>query len=163
MTKDTNIIFRTTKDTKDKITKILKRNNLKLSSLLNAYMIDSIEKDMIPINIRSKMRVYSKQAVTIPEIKKALKEIIEKNYKGRIDKAYLFGSYSRGEEDEYSDIDICLDCDYEKLDIGLEADLSYKLEAALGKQVDLVRRKSFKDKVLTNVKKDEICIYEYNR
>jgi len=160
MAKDISIIFRTEKDTKDKVIKILKRNNLNLSALLNAYMLDTIQRDMVPINIRSKMRVYTKSMVTIPEIKKYVQEIIETKYKGRIDKAYLFGSYSRGEETGESDVDISIEAPHEKFDIGDMALFVDDLQIKIGKPVNMINRKYAKGDFLNNIKKDEICIYD---
>jgi len=160
MKKDISIIFRTEKETKEKIIKILKRNDLNLSALLNAYMLDTIQRDMVPINIRSKMRVYTKSMVTIPEIKKYVHEIIEKKYKGRIDKVYLFGSYSRGDETGESDVDISVEAPHEKFDIGDMALLHNDLQLKIGKPVNLINRKNAEGDFLKNIKKDEICIYD---
>jgi uncharacterized protein len=53
-------------------------------------------------------------------------------------KAYLFGSYARGEADLQSDIDILVDLDYTKK-IGLEfIQMQIDLEKILDKKVDLV-------------------------
>ncbi|EON77808.1 hypothetical protein ADIS_1727 [Lunatimonas lonarensis] len=53
-------------------------------------------------------------------------------------KAYLFGSYARGEADMQSDIDILVDLDYTKK-IGLEfIQMQIDLEKILDKKVDLV-------------------------
>jgi len=163
MKKDVSIIFRTTKDTKDKIIKILKRNDLQLSSLLNAYMLDTIQRDMVPINIRSKMRVYSKSLVSIPEIKKALTEIINAKYKGKLDKCYLFGSYSRGEETGDSDVDISFDAKRDNFTLCDMADLTEDLQNKIGKEVDLVRRESCRKDFLDMIVKEEICIYEQHK
>lgn len=44
--------------------------------------------------------------ITIAIIKRYVEQIIVKYGKGKIDKVYLFGSYSRGEEKRTSDIDL---------------------------------------------------------
>jgi predicted nucleotidyltransferase len=53
-------------------------------------------------------------------------------------KAYLFGSYVRGEADEKSDIDILVDLDYSQ-NIGLQfIQMKLDLEKLLNSKVDLV-------------------------
>lgn len=53
-------------------------------------------------------------------------------------KAYLFGSYVRGEADNHSDIDILVDLDYSQK-IGLEfIQMKIDLERLLDAKVDLV-------------------------
>lgn len=53
-------------------------------------------------------------------------------------RAYLFGSYVRGEADDNSDIDLLLDLDYSQK-IGLQfAQMEIDLEEILGQKIDLV-------------------------
>lgn len=88
----------------------------------NNYIISLILNDINP-NI-----------LTIKQIKQRIKPIIEKH---QIKDVYLFGSYSRGEACENSDIDIYCD----KGDLRTlydEIDLIEELEVSLGKKVDLV-------------------------
>ncbi len=55
-----------------------------------------------------------------------------------IEKAWLFGSYSRGEQTEESDIDIILSLDYSK-PMGFKFfGMWSELESLLGRKVDLV-------------------------
>ena len=60
-----------------------------------------------------------------------------------VDKIYIFGSYARGEADESSDIDLCIEAVAIK---GLFAlgGLYSDLEEALGKELDLITVKSLK-------------------
>ncbi len=72
--------------------------------------------------------------LSLKQIKEKIKPII---YKHKIKDVYLFGSYSRGEANELSDVDIYCD----KGDLRTmydEIDLIDELENALGKKVDLV-------------------------
>ena len=63
-------------------------------------MKDNEYSDLKLLNIRKSNKIYS-----IDEIKKLSKEIFDK-YK--VNKVYLFGSYSRGEATSKSDIDIMI-------------------------------------------------------
>jgi|SRR4051812_2507333 len=75
-------------------------------------------------------------------------------------KACLFGSYSRNEADQESDVDILVDLDYSK-HIGLgfvsmQADIQQKLH----KKVDLVSSKAISKYLSPFIDKDKILIYE---
>ena len=72
--------------------------------------------------------------LTIKQIKEKIKPILLKH---GIKKVYLFGSYSRGEANRNSDVDIyCDDGDIKSLYD--EVDFIEELEMALGKKVDVV-------------------------
>ena len=75
-------------------------------------------------------------------------------------KAWLFGSYSRGEQKPWSDIDILVQLDREK-PIGLIkfAGIICDLEDLLGHKVDLVEEGSLKPYAVDNVNRDKKLIY----
>lgn len=75
-------------------------------------------------------------------------------------KAYLFGSFSRGEETESSDIDILIVLD-ESQHIGLKFFGMYEdLKDLLGRKVDLVTERSLAPFARESVNRDKILIYE---
>ena len=78
-----------------------------------------------------------------------------------VERAWLFGSYSRGEERPHSDIDILIDLDKQH-PIGLFelGRLTLRLEEALGKEVDLVVNGAVKAYARENIDRDKILIYE---
>ena len=75
-------------------------------------------------------------------------------------KAYLFGSYARGEADRKSDIDILVELDYsQKIGMaffGMEAEL----EELVGKKVDLLTSEGLSPYVKPYIEADKILIYE---
>lgn len=82
-------------------------------------------------------------------------------FSGRpVKKAYVFGSYSRDEADENSDIDILVELDHTR-PIGMKF-FSYKeeLEQILQKKVDLVSYEGLSKYVKPLVDKDKVLIYE---
>ena len=98
--------------------------NNKLDSVhnRNSYITNLIINDLKP------------NVLSIKQIKDRIKPIIKKH---QIKDVYLFGSYSRGEANENSDVDIYCD----KGDLRTlydEVDLIDEFENALGKKVDLV-------------------------
>jgi predicted nucleotidyltransferase len=87
--------------------------------------------------------------------------ILKDYFKGKpVLKAYLFGSYSRNEADDDSDVDILVDLDYYK-HIGLgfvtmQADLQKKLQ----KNIDLVSSNGLSTHIKPFIEKDRVLIYE---
>lgn len=75
-------------------------------------------------------------------------------------KAWLFGSYSRGEQQEDSDIDILITLDYSQ-PIGLRFFGMYEdLREMLGRKVDLVSDRTLAPFARESVDRDKILIYE---
>lgn len=76
-------------------------------------------------------------------------------------KAWLFGSYARGEETSSSDVDILVEFD-KKERIGLlrYADIILHLEQILKKKVDLVSEGALYPDIKPYVDMDKILIYE---
>ncbi|MEO8768623.1 MAG: nucleotidyltransferase domain-containing protein [Ferruginibacter sp.] len=75
-------------------------------------------------------------------------------------RAYLFGSYSRKEASEYSDIDILVDLDYSQ-HIGMGfIKMKLDLEAKLHKKIDLVSSNAISKYILPFINDDKRLIYE---
>lgn len=77
-------------------------------------------------------------------------------------RAWLFGSYSRGEETLESDIDILVDYDESNGIVSLfkMGGILMDLTDITGTQVDLVERKGLKEFARKAVERDKILIYE---
>ena len=88
-------------------------------------------------------------------------EKIQKFFNGKpVLKAYLFGSYSRGDADENSDIDILVELDYSK-QIGLEfIRMQLELEDLLQHKVDLISAKAVSKYIYPFIENDKYLIYE---
>ena len=75
-------------------------------------------------------------------------------------KAFLFGSFSREEALEGSDIDILVELDYSK-HIGLGfVNMKLELEEKLHKKIDLVSINSISKHILPFINNDKKLIYE---
>lgn len=76
-------------------------------------------------------------------------------------RAWIFGSYSRGEETPDSDIDIIVDYDKSsKLSLLKICSMIIDLEDILGKRVDLIENGRLKDFAHASANHDKILIYE---
>ena len=78
-----------------------------------------------------------------------------------IERAWLFGSFSRMEERPDSDIDILVDLD-NSVSMGLlqYAKMINELEALLGRRVDMVERRSLKPFAKESINQDKVLVYE---
>lgn len=92
---------------------------------------------------------------TIDELRKIITPLAKEYGAERI---YLFGSYARGDETEYSDIDLRIDKGKIR---GLAlAGLLVDLEDALGLPVDMLTTTSLDEQFLSAIRNDEVLLYE---
>ena len=90
----------------------------------------------------------------LPKIKAVLSE-------QPVVKAWLFGSYSRGEETPDSDVDILVQYDStERITILTISRIKTRLSDAIGKQVDLVEDGCLLPFAKESAERDKILIYE---
>lgn len=78
-----------------------------------------------------------------------------------VSKAWLFGSYSRGEEKEESDVDILVSFDKDaKISLFKYANMICQLEELLKQKVDLVEEGTLLPFAQQTADEDKILIYE---
>ena len=78
-----------------------------------------------------------------------------------VTKAWLFGSFSRGEETEKSDVDILVDFDKDaRIGLFKYAGMYGDLKELLGREVDLVQNGALKPFAVESAERDKILIYE---
>ena len=92
---------------------------------------------------------------------KEMQKVIAEYFKTQpVVKAWLFGSFARGEETPVSDVDILVLLDHTK-PIGLKFfGMWNDLEELLDRRVDLVTENSLADFARNSVEHDKILIYE---
>lgn len=76
-----------------------------------------------------------------------------------VKKAYLFGSYARGEQDETSDIDLMIELD-DRVGVYKFVGIQLKLEELLGKKVDLISTEGISRHIQPFIDKDKKLVYE---
>lgn len=74
-------------------------------------------------------------------------------------KAYLFGSYARGEQTVASDFDLLVELE-DRVGLYRFTAIQLGLEELLGKKVDLVSSKSLSPRLRPYIEKDKKLIYE---
>ncbi len=119
---------------------------------------------------RCLIKKMSEKVYTIEEIKELICDILRKY---GIEKAYIFGSYARGEANQQSDVDIMIKKGKLKTLLQLSA-LAYEIEQILKKQIDIVVEETYTDDInydsetiklaknifYNEVKKERLNIYE---
>lgn len=82
-----------------------------------------------------------------------------------VNRAWVFGSYSRGDQTPDSDVDILVDFDREHATIGLfeYVRMINQLRILTGKEIDLVENGSLLPFADESVQKDKLLIYERGR
>ena len=78
-------------------------------------------------------------------------------------KAWIFGSFARGEETPLSDIDILVQFDEDGVSLLKHAAMICDLEKILDRPVDIVPEKALRPRVRESINQDRKLIYERNR
>lgn len=111
--------------------------------------------------MRGNMGIVNKEELASPFIIRMLPQVRKCFAKHPVDRAWLFGSYSRGEETEKSDIDFLVE--YSKDDnISLltTARLYRSLKDMLGKEIDVVEEGYLLPYAEETANRDKVLIYE---
>ncbi|MFZ1323014.1 MAG: nucleotidyltransferase domain-containing protein [Ignavibacteria bacterium] len=152
--------------TKEIITKLAKIYEYDLQKLLVLYLSDRVVNEIgteeLAINA---LKVAEKQIEYLSHSNTDYKTFIKSLKKffandGRVNKAWLFGSYSRDEYDYNSDLDILIqisnNSSFSLFDL---ADLQYQIEKFIPQKVDLVMYGSIKPALMQSIKPDLKILY----
>lgn len=99
---------------------------------------------------------------TLNEIKSICSQVF--SMYPRIEKAFLFGSYARGEQTNISDLDFMielLDDSYESKKSEYEA--AYDLEEIFQKQVDTITKNEAYEIMSKSIERDKVLVYDRER
>ena len=132
--------------------------------LVESLVVEMHEQSYITLNLES---LYEKNP-TADEIREVVKDRIDMFSKLQrymagtaIVKAWVFGSFARGEEKKDSDLDILVDYD-PSANLSLLGAIRYKLdmEKLIGREVDLVENGYLKPFAIPSCERDKYLIYE---
>lgn len=165
MSKETNLIIRMNEATKNGFNELAARNGLTMSAVINSLVLDMLNEDKIPSNINKYVGPHCDlkyKILTVSEIKELIiKAIHSSNNQDKIIRVFLFGSYSRGEANEESDIDIRIETtqNFSLFDLSrLHADMV----SISHKEVDIATQdpKEMDQAFYNVIRKEEMLIYE---
>ncbi len=93
------------------------------------------------------------------ETERKIRDFFKKD--GRITKAWLFGSFARGENDYKSDIDLMIEVPEDlKFSLFDLSDIQFNLQRDLTTKVDLVMSKSLHPGIMARIRNDMKIVYE---
>ena len=122
------------------------------------YELDNEEQALEVLKVAEEKVAYKLFQKTNREL--VLKTIQDSmNKSGRIEKAWIYGSFARGDDGPLSDIDIAVKADKEFSYFDL-AEIQYHLEKGINRKIDLGFMDSFKPYIYENIKPDLTLVYE---
>lgn len=169
MNKNDTLLIRINSDLKKQIQEIATKNNVSVAEIINVCLAEIAKKGDLNINQKAKLKVYSripkKDQIDIFTIRKVIAQLVENSeYKEKINKVYLYGSFARGEETPNSDIDLRFETtnNISMFDIG---NIRYFIKEKTGRDVDISNEDPDKldPDFYAKIAKDEICIYDRTR
>jgi len=162
MDKSGRINLRINPEIKERCEKIAKESGISLSALINSFLTSLAHRGKAPFVTLAQARSLetSDQILPFAEIYSVVNQVLSPFDKNKVKKAYLFGSYSRGEAKKTSDVDILIEPGEEMtlFDLGrINGELSEKL----GKNVDTVASiESLDPRMVDGVLRDREILYE---
>ncbi len=103
-------------------------------------------------------KLLSKKIKSNKEIERIKFKIINILKKNKVNRAGIFGSYSRGEQKKDSDVDIVVNIDDKNMSLLGFIGLKMKLEDVLNKKVDLIEYSAIKPLIKNRILNEEIKI-----
>ncbi len=153
--------------TRAQVEKLAKYFKSDKKEMLIAWLSDRIVKQI-------EGEAWAKEALSVAEQKvqyqqsgvlnrnviiKKIRQILDQD--GRIKKAWIFGSFARGNDLATSDIDIMVEEDKKKKFSYFDlADIQYKLEQLINRKIDIGFSQSLREHVASSVRKEAVLIYE---
>ncbi|MGB3077208.1 MAG: nucleotidyltransferase domain-containing protein [Chitinophagales bacterium] len=156
--------------TKEIVKKLAKVYNHDTEELLVLYLSEKVIYEIGTEDLALKALKVAEEQLRYMVYKKmdskaianAIKKFLNKD--GRVKKAWLFGSFSRGEDDYKSDIDVMIQvpksASFSLFDI---TDLQYHLEKITSKKIDLVMHDAINQDLMKRIKPDLKVIYERSK
>lgn len=126
-------------------------------------MVNNIKKRLKDLEKRKIISIFASKIMIIMPMNITMIDNIRQYFTTQpVKKAWLFGSYSRGEETAESDVDILVEFDRTGKPVTLltYARIWRELEERLGRSVDLVEEGTLKPYAVESANHDKQLIYE---
>ena len=138
---------------------------VKEKHLLVSWLSDKLVYEVADEEVALKALRVAEEKIEYKSFSKINRQLIIKTLKqelkkfGNIKKAWVFGSFARGDDGPRSDIDIALeaDTDFSYFDL---AEVQHELENSTKRKIDVGFIDTFKDYIKEHIKSDLMLIYE---
>ena len=153
------------KPTREHVVKLAGYFKVKENDLLVAWLSDKLVYELEDEEVALKALQVAEEKVAYTTFKKIDRNEILKQLKtgikkfSQVEKAWLYGSFARGDDGPKSDIDIALQTNSTFTYFDL-AEVQYQLENKINRKVDVGFIDSFKPYIFEHVKADLKLIYE---
>jgi len=151
--------------TREHVVKLAAYFMIKENDLLVSWLSDKLVNEVAEEDVALKaLQVAEERVAYIAFKKKDRKDIIKELKNGlkkfiQVEKAWIYGSFSRGDDSPKSDVDIALKTSAAFTYFDL-AEVQHQLEKSINRRVDVGFIDSFKPYILDHVKPDLKLIYE---
>jgi predicted nucleotidyltransferase/plasmid maintenance system antidote protein VapI len=151
--------------TREQVVKLAGYFKVKENDLLIAWLSDKVVYELEDEEVALQALQMAEEKVAYIAFKKIdRKDILRKLKNGikkfpQVEKAWIYGSFSRGDDGPKSDVDIALQTNATFTYFDL-AEVQHKLENSINRKVDVGFMDSFKPYILEHVKPDLKLIYE---
>ena len=151
--------------TREHVVKLARYFKVKEESLLVAWLSDKLVYELEDEDMALKALQVAEEKVSYIAFKKIdRKDVLQQLKNGiekfaLVEKAWIYGSFARGDDGYKSDIDIALQTN-EKFTYFDLAEVQYQLENKINRKVDVGFIDSFKPYIFEHVKADLKLIYE---
>lgn len=153
------------KATREHVVKLAEYFNVDEADLVVAWLSDKIVNYLENEDQAVKILKVAEEKVAYKTFKKLDRKMVIKkiydqlNQSGKIEKAWIYGSFARGDDTPMSDIDIAVQTDKEFSYFDL-AEIQHDLEISVNRKIDIGFIDAFKPYILENVKSDLKLVYE---
>lgn len=150
---------------REQVVKLAEFFRIKENDLLVAWLSDKVVYEVADEDVALKaLRVAEEKVEYRTFLKVDRRKLVNQLKKGlqqfpKIQQAWIYGSFSRGDDGPKSDIDIAIKTEgrFSYFDL---AEIKYQLENTLSRKVDIGFMDTFKPHILANLKNDLKLIYE---
>ena len=154
------------KATRKQVVKLARYFKANENELIIAWLSDKLANEvedeanaLQALHVAEEKIAYKKRPVTQKSIIQKMRNYFAKD--GRVKKAWLFGSYARGDTDYRSDIDVMIEVPlHTKFTLLDLSDIQFHLEQILIAKVDLIMSEAVRPKMMERMKNDLMLVYE---
>lgn len=150
---------------REQVVKLAEYFKIKENELLVSWLSDKLVYEVADEDVALKALQVAEEKVEYRAFLKVDRsELLDQLKKGlqqfpQVRQAWIYGSFSRGDDGPKSDIDIAIKTEgaFSYFDL---AEIQYQLETALNRKIDIGFMDSFKPHIFANLKNDLKLIYE---